>query len=121
MLFSPLSPNNQASKHHHFPGEGELYKNKTTQNSDKEGEFDHRSFNNKGGLVANKSIGMKAGSSLFPNKTTGKNHIVNLINKLDDNPSGYGKNKLLLEEDKMEEMEKMKIKKMKESLDGIGE
>jgi len=64
--------------------------------------MDHRSFNNNA-VLTNKSIGIKNGSSLFPNKTTGKNHIVNMINKLDDNPSGYGKNKLLLEEDKMEE------------------
>ena len=48
---------------------------------------------------------MKSGSSLYPNKTTSnKNHIISLINKLDDNPSGYVKNKILLDDEKMDEM-----------------
>ena len=48
---------------------------------------------------------MKSGSSLYPNKTTSnKNHIISMINKLDDNPSGYVKNKILLDDEKMDEM-----------------
>lgn len=65
---------------------------------------------------------MNSNSNYFPNKTTSnKHHIVNLINKLDTNSNEYVKNKILLDEDRMKDLEKEKLKKMKESLDGIGE
>jgi hypothetical protein len=69
----------------------------------------------------NNSVGIKSGA-YFPNKTTSnpKNSIVSLINKLDQNSEGYVKNKILLDEQQMK-LEQAKIKKMKESLDGIGE
>jgi hypothetical protein len=48
-----------------------------------------------------KSIGMNSNSNYFPNKTTSnKNHIVNMINKL-DNTSDYVKNKLLLDDERL--------------------
>jgi hypothetical protein len=81
-------------------------------------EFEHRTFTNLNGTSVNKSVGPKAGS-YFPNKTTSnKNHIVSMINKLDDNPNGYAQNKILLEDEKHD---RERLKKMKESLDGIGE
>lgn len=71
----------------------------------------------------NKSMGLKG--EYYPNKTTSnknnKNHIVALINKQDTNPHEYGKNKLLIEEHKLEEQERERSRKGKESLDGIGE
>lgn len=68
-------------------------------------------------MDVNKSLGPKAG--YFPNKTAStKNHIVSMINKLDDNPNDYAKNKILLEDEKNE---REKQRKMKESLCGIGE
>jgi hypothetical protein len=43
-----------------------------------------------------------------------------MINELDNNTTDYVKNKLLLDDEKMRELEG-NTKKMKESLDGIGE
>ena len=40
--------------------------------------------------------------------------------QMDDNPSGYGKNNLLLADEKINQ-EKERLRRMKESLDGIGE
>jgi hypothetical protein len=44
-----------------------------------------------------------------------------MINKLDAGSGEYVKNKLLLDDERMKDLEKEKLKKMKESLDGIGE
>jgi hypothetical protein len=65
---------------------------------------------------------MNSNSNYFPNKTTSnKHHIVSMINKLDaSNNNEYVKNKLLLDDERMKDLEKDKLKKMKESLDGIG-
>lgn len=69
----------------------------------------------------NKSGGIVTDKNYFPNKTTNnKNKIVNFIRSNDQNPDSYGSNKIVLEEQKMVEIEE-KRKKMKESLDGIGE
>jgi len=47
------------------------------------------------------SIGIPNGTTYFPNKTTSnKNYIVTMINRNDDNPNDYGKNKLLLDDEK---------------------
>jgi len=67
--------------------------------------------------IVNRSVGPKTGG-YFPNKTTSnKNHIVSMINKLDNSPNNYAKNKILIEED---DHNHDKQRKMKESLCGIG-
>ena len=104
-------------------------KNRTTLNSDKNEDYEHRTFNNINPVTPlisplNKSLGMKGGNHYYPNKTTSNNnkhHIVALINQQDSNPHEYGKNKLLLDEKKMNELEQARGRRGKESLDGIGE
>lgn len=96
-------------------------KNRTTLNSDKNEDYEHRTFNNTNvgnPLMSplNKSLGMKGGSSYYPNKTTSnkansKHHIVSLINQQDSNPNEYGKNKILLDEKKMSELELERIRR----------
>lgn len=54
----------------------------------------------------NQSLGVKGGNHYYPNKTTSnkassKHHIVAMINQQDSNPNEYGKNKILLDEKKM--------------------
>jgi len=90
----------------------EAQKNKTTLVSEKGEEFEHRTFNNmNSNIIANKSVGPKTSSNYFPNKTTSnKNHIVSLINKLDDNPNIYTKNRLL---DDDHDHNRDRLKKMK--------
>ena len=79
---------------------------------------------NSGGPIVvpiNKSLG---GNHYYPNKTTsnanGKHHIVAMINQQDSSPQEYGKNKLVLDERRMVELERGRAKG-KECLDGIGE
>lgn len=77
--------------------------NQMTAETEKGNDFEHRSFNSNNNLVSplTESIGMNSNSNYFPNKTTSnKNHIVNMINKL-DNTSDYVKNKLLLDDEKL--------------------
>ena len=67
----------------------------------------------------NHSLGMK---KYFPNKTTSnQNKIVRFIQDNDDNPNIFGKNNILLDEEKLREIELQKLNRMKESLHGIGE
>ena len=44
-----------------------------------------------------------------------------MINQHDVNPNDYGKNKIVLDEKKMEELERERESKGKPELDGIGE
>ena len=44
-----------------------------------------------------------------------------MINQHDVNPNDYGKNKIVLDEKKMEELERERENKGKPELDGIGE
>lgn len=61
-------------------------------------------------------------SSYFPNRTTSnRNHIVRMILEFDKDPDDFGKNNLVLDEDKLRELEREKLKRLKESLHGIGE
>lgn len=65
-------------------------------------DFEHRTFNSNSNISGplTKSIGVSSSSNLFPNRTTSnKNHIVNMINQLDNGE--YAKNKLLLDDAKM--------------------
>ena len=105
-------------------------KNRTTLNSDKNEDYEHRTFNNMNPtnpmIPLNKSLGMKGGNTYYPNKTnsnkaSSKHHIVALINQQDTSPHEYGKNKILLDEKKMSELEQQRNRRGKESLDGIGE
>jgi hypothetical protein len=76
----------------------------------------HRTFNTTAVKASlNQSAGGEGG--YFPNRTTSKvNHpIVQLINSQDDNPHEYRPNRLL------EGAEEREVRKMKESLGGIGE
>jgi hypothetical protein len=80
-------------------------KNRTTLNSDKNEDYEHRTFNNMNpspnAVTLNKSVGVKGGSAYYPNKTTSnKHHIVAMINS-HDSTNEYGKNKILLDEKKM--------------------
>jgi hypothetical protein len=70
----------------------------------------------------NQSLGLKS-EKYFPNRTTSnKNHpIVQLINSQDECPHEYKQNKILLEDSAHDEQERERLKKMRESLDGIGE
>jgi hypothetical protein len=86
--------------------EKEAMKNRTTLNSDKNEDYEHRTFNNVNNVPVanpiNKSQGVKNGSAYYPNKTTSnkassKHHIVALINQQDTAPHEYGKNKILLD------------------------
>jgi hypothetical protein len=71
----------------------------------------------------NQSLGLKS-DKYFPNRTTSKkNHpIVQLINSQDESPHEYKQNKILIEDHAhLEEQERERLRRMKESLDGIGE
>ena len=64
-------------------------KNRTTLNSDKNEDYEHRTFNNGNNtnnntMALNKSQGVKGGSGYYPNKTTSNNkhHIVSMINQI---------------------------------------
>ena len=71
---------------HQNSNDKEGMKNRTTINSDKVDDYEHRTFNNMNSNVSNpinKSQGVKSGA-YYPNKTTsnksGKHHIVAMIN-----------------------------------------
>ena len=90
-------------------------------------EFEHKTFNNYPSNTStnnsvNQSMGLKSGSSYFPNRTTSnkhKNHpIVQLINSQDSAPDEYCPNKILINGVKEEDET---LRKLKESLEGIGE
>ena len=80
-ISSPLKFTHQSSS------EKDPMKNKTTANSDKVDDYEHRTFNNTNQnammIQVNKSQGVKSGA-YYPNKTTsnksGKHHIVAMIN-----------------------------------------
>ncbi len=70
----------------------------------------------------NQSLGLKS-DKYFPNRTTSnKNHpIVQLISSQDQSPHEYKQNKILLEDHAaQEEHERERLRRMRESLDGIG-
>ena len=100
-------------------------KNKTTLNTDKNEDYQHRTFNNVNSnsntMALNKSLGLKNSSGYYPNKTTSnkKHHIVAMINQHDLTPNEYGKNKLVLDERKMSELEQQNMKHNKQSPDAI--
>lgn len=65
-----------------------------------------------------------ANSKYFPFKTTSANSkkILTLIKKADDNPDEYVSNSIKMDESKLREMEEEeKLKKMKRSLNEVGE
>jgi hypothetical protein len=104
----------------------EKLKNKTTVYSSEQAELscqssplNNTSLHAQSKTTFTKSMGMNC---YFPNKTTSnKNHIVRMILEHDSDPNFFGKNNILLDEEKLRELELQKLKRMKESLQGIGE
>lgn len=89
-----------------------------------EHDYEHKTFNNpqSGKTSVNQSLGLKGSSNYFPNRTTSNKHhpIVQLINSQDVAPDEYRQNKILID-DQNDELEREKLRRMKDSLDGIGE
>jgi hypothetical protein len=85
----------------------EKIKNRTTLNSSKQADLsdnsEHRavttlnstSLHTQAKTTFAKTIGI---NSYFPNKTTNKNHIVQMILQNDTDPNNFGKNNILLDE-----------------------
>lgn len=98
-------------------------KNKTTLNSSKQADNSDNSDIKSGNPLNCTSLYKQSKTtftrtmginSYFPNKTTSnKNHIVQMILEHDKDPNNFGKNNILLDEQKLMELEQMKIKRLK--------